>query len=127
MRIFRSYEQFLLFPLCFQKTCTADTQKPGLVRERVKANPKYCTHRSRFVAIYRKKLGTAVIFVGHLCLFYESKSLHFLCPCIDRLVVYYCTVVCLSACLCLSVCLLHLSMYKAHTLYVDTFCCHPFC
>ena len=25
------YEQFLLFPLCFQKTCTADTFKPGLV------------------------------------------------------------------------------------------------
>ena len=30
------YEQFLLFPQCFQKTCTADTQKPGLVLERVK-------------------------------------------------------------------------------------------
>ena len=29
------YEQFLLFPQCFQKTCTADTQKPGLVWERV--------------------------------------------------------------------------------------------
>ena len=26
------YEQFLLF--CFQKTCTADTKKPGLVWER---------------------------------------------------------------------------------------------
>ena len=30
------YEQFLLFPLCFQKTYTADTYKPGLVWERVK-------------------------------------------------------------------------------------------
>ena len=30
------YEQFLLFPLCFQKTCTADTQTPGLVWKRVK-------------------------------------------------------------------------------------------
>ena len=30
------YEQFLLFPQCFQKTCTADTEKPGLVRKRVK-------------------------------------------------------------------------------------------
>ena len=30
------YEQFLLFPQCFQKTCTADTWKPGLVWERVK-------------------------------------------------------------------------------------------
>ena len=29
------YEQFLLFPQCFQKTCTADTYKPGLVLERV--------------------------------------------------------------------------------------------
>ena len=30
------YEQFLLFPQCFQKTCLADTYKPGLVWERVK-------------------------------------------------------------------------------------------
>ena len=30
------YEQFLLFPQCFQKTCMADTLKPGLVWERVK-------------------------------------------------------------------------------------------
>ena len=30
------YEQFLLFLRCFQKTCTADTLKPGLVWERVK-------------------------------------------------------------------------------------------
>ena len=29
------YEQFLLFPQCFQKTCTVDTWKPGLVWERV--------------------------------------------------------------------------------------------
>ena len=29
-------EQFLLFPQCFQKVCTTDTQKPGLVWERVK-------------------------------------------------------------------------------------------
>ena len=27
------YEQFLLFPQCFQKTCTADTEKPGLGKE----------------------------------------------------------------------------------------------
>ena len=27
--------QFLLFPECFQKTCTADTKKPGLVWERL--------------------------------------------------------------------------------------------
>ena len=30
------YEQFLLFPQCFQKTCTADTLNPGLAWERVK-------------------------------------------------------------------------------------------
>ena len=30
------YEQFLLFPQCFQKTFSADTYKPGLVWERVK-------------------------------------------------------------------------------------------
>ena len=30
------YEQFLLFPQFFQKTCIADTYKPGLVWERVK-------------------------------------------------------------------------------------------
>ena len=30
------YKQFFLFPQCFQKTCTADTQKPGHVWERVK-------------------------------------------------------------------------------------------
>ena len=29
------HEQFLLFPQCFQKTCTADTEKPGFVWERV--------------------------------------------------------------------------------------------
>ena len=33
------YEQFLLFPQCFQKTCIADTKKPGLVWERVKLYP----------------------------------------------------------------------------------------
>ena len=30
------YEQFLLFPQCFQKIHTADTLKPGLVWETVK-------------------------------------------------------------------------------------------
>ena len=29
------YEQFLLSPQCFQKTCTADTSKPGIVWESV--------------------------------------------------------------------------------------------
>ena len=30
------YKQFLLFPQCFQKTCTVALKKPGLVWERVK-------------------------------------------------------------------------------------------
>ena len=30
------YEQFLIFPQCFLTTCTADTEKPDLVWERVK-------------------------------------------------------------------------------------------
>ena len=33
------YEQFLLFPQCLQKACSADTLKPGLVLERV--NPSF--------------------------------------------------------------------------------------
>ena len=36
------YEQFLLFLLCFQKPCSADMYKPGLVWERV--NPKQVGH-----------------------------------------------------------------------------------
>ena len=32
------YEQFLLFPQCFQKNCIADMLKPGLVWERVNVN-----------------------------------------------------------------------------------------
>ena len=31
-------EQFLLFPHCFLKTCTADTETQGHVLERVKGN-----------------------------------------------------------------------------------------
>ena len=30
------YEQFLLFPQCFQKTCTADTKKQGLFEKDLK-------------------------------------------------------------------------------------------
>ena len=33
------YEQFLLIPQCFQKTCTQDILKPGLLWERVKRKP----------------------------------------------------------------------------------------
>ena len=38
-------EQFLLFPQCFRKTCTANQQKPGFVRER--ANQKSNTYHPR--------------------------------------------------------------------------------
>ena len=31
-------EQFLFFPLCFQKTCPTNTYKPGLVWEGVKVH-----------------------------------------------------------------------------------------
>ena len=31
-------EKLLLSPHCFQKTCTVDTKKPGLVWERVNTN-----------------------------------------------------------------------------------------
>ena len=34
------YEQFLLFSQCFQKTCTADTKKAGLVWDRVNSVPR---------------------------------------------------------------------------------------
>ena len=30
-----SFQQFLLFPQCFQKSCIADMEKPGLVWQRV--------------------------------------------------------------------------------------------
>ena len=33
------YEQFFLFLQCFQKTCTANTSKPGLLLDRVNSLP----------------------------------------------------------------------------------------
>ena len=42
------YEQFLLFPQCFQKTCTTDTLKPGLVWERVKEQFSACIHQGPY-------------------------------------------------------------------------------
>ena len=35
------YEQFLIFQQCFQKTCIVDTEKPGLVSERVQTKLNY--------------------------------------------------------------------------------------
>ena len=45
-------EQFLYFPQYFQKTCSADTWKPGLVWERV----KYFTKQSNLLGKLRKFL-----------------------------------------------------------------------
>ena len=44
------YEQFLHFPQCFQKTCTADMYKSGLVWERVKHPRKegFSTHCGKY-------------------------------------------------------------------------------
>ena len=41
------FEQFLLFPQCFQKTSAADTYKPGLVWERV----KHTTNKIGFIGV----------------------------------------------------------------------------
>ena len=38
------YEQFILFPLCFKKACTADTLKTRLVWERVNNISKQKQH-----------------------------------------------------------------------------------
>ena len=35
------YEQFLLFPQCFQMICSTDMEKPGLVWEWVKTNDHF--------------------------------------------------------------------------------------
>ena len=54
------YEQFLLFPQRFQRTCTADTEKPGLVWERVNSFPKQalvfkCLHHKSFENCRKKR------------------------------------------------------------------------
>ena len=49
------YEQFLLFPQCFPKTCTADTLKPGLVWGRV--NP-ICTKQQNCGQVLIEHLQT---------------------------------------------------------------------
>ena len=51
------YEQFLLFPQCFQKTCTTDTLKPGLVWERYNGDAFFLTHRqSCFLLLFHKSI-----------------------------------------------------------------------
>ena len=55
------YEQFHLFPQCFQKTSAADTLKPGLVWERVNQSLEFaCTFK-----------------VSYLCTIFQSKGAFF--------------------------------------------------
>ena len=55
------YEQFLLFPQCFQKTCTLDTQTPGLVSERVRQSTILKTLRTkRFLKSLVRKAGNVL-------------------------------------------------------------------
>ena len=55
------YEQFLLFPHCFQKACIADTYKPGFVWKRVKSltpNQLETTMRMNSVQnVWEKRVG----------------------------------------------------------------------
>ena len=53
------YEQFLLYPLGFQKTCTADTLKPELFWKRV----KWVRGRQRAVI---RKLSTEICYMNFL-------------------------------------------------------------
>ena len=55
------YEQFLLFPQCFQTTCFADTYKPGFVWERFKSIP--------FGWLRIKSLTTSNKWDGHVLIF----------------------------------------------------------
>ena len=61
------YEQFLLFPQYFQKTCTSDKSKRGLVSDRVKVIVK-----ARKVQIHIKK-DQSDSFVNYLPTFYEMQ------------------------------------------------------
>ena len=47
------YKQFIPFPPCFKKTCTADVQKPGLVWERVNPLP----HKPHFDTLITYSCG----------------------------------------------------------------------
>ena len=67
------YEQFLLFPQCFQKTCSVDTLKPGLVWERVISHhfgEEHCKRCFRFNPFYS---ADVVIFVNY-CTFHEYAN-----------------------------------------------------
>ena len=60
------YEQFFLFPQCFQKTCTADTQKPGLIWERVKKKKLNALKFSpvKTIIITKKNLRVLLSFIN---------------------------------------------------------------
>ena len=51
------YEQFLLFPQCFQNICTTDTYKPELVWERVKRVFNKMRFASRLRLFARATIG----------------------------------------------------------------------
>ena len=53
-----SYEQFLLFSQCFEKTCSADTSKQGFVWKRVNSLPNdIILNQSRLKAIVDDKIN----------------------------------------------------------------------
>ena len=54
------YEQHLLFQQCFQKICTADTLKPGLVWERVKKK-KNVQHPLASVSAYFLQFSNKIV------------------------------------------------------------------
>ena len=49
------YEQFFLFPQCFQKTCTTNTLKPELVWERINQSPFVMTLKERVLEDISRK------------------------------------------------------------------------
>ena len=75
------YEQFLIFPQCFQKTCTADIVKAGPVWERVNS----FSTQSRLLTTLKKKALENTVGKGE-----NAGKQHFLfshsvfCSVIDR-------------------------------------------
>ena len=71
------YEQFLLFSQRFQKTCNADTQKPGLVSESV--NPYYAVlgfFAARRISLVKENTANNKDFLvfQNVCLTYPTKD-----------------------------------------------------
>ena len=65
------YEQFLLFPPCFQRVCSAGRFKPGLVWERVKhiyfTSVKKQVHTCYTNLSRSWVLGTTPVYSGQMC------------------------------------------------------------